>query len=100
MRSINLQMDGNQICATWDDFDCLATPPAGFGDYIGQAVNDLIINSTSTQINDVVCGIEQEPFEKQTLRNCQNCGNKFGEPCRHPCGKPDYTYWLPKEQSE
>ena len=58
-------MDGNKICATWDDFDCLATSPAGFGDNITCSIADLIANSDAIKINDIVCSIEQEPFEKR-----------------------------------
>jgi hypothetical protein len=44
MRTIKFQMDGNHVCATWDDFDCLATSPAGFGDTIAAAALDLFLN--------------------------------------------------------
>jgi hypothetical protein len=37
-------MEGNSIAATWDDFDCLQTSPAGFGDTQAAAVLDLFLN--------------------------------------------------------
>ena len=61
MRKIHLFMDGNSIAATWDNFDCLATSPAGFGDVIGEAVADLIKNSGANEINGVVSSIENAP---------------------------------------
>jgi hypothetical protein len=112
MRSINLQMDGNQVCATWDNFDCLATSPAGFGDTIWQAFGRLIDSTPAIEINAIVTSIENAPHnikelattdsqqpQPKTLRGCQNCGNKFGEPCQHPCGKSDYTFWQPRKAS-
>jgi len=65
MRKIHLFMEGNSIAATWDDFDCLATSPAGFGDVIGEAVADLVKNSSASVINAIVCGIENERYEKR-----------------------------------
>ena len=41
MECINLQMDGDQICATYSDFRNLQESPAGFGDSIKNAVIDL-----------------------------------------------------------
>jgi hypothetical protein len=67
MRSINLQMDGNKICATWDNFDCLATSPAGFGDNISGAIRDLITNSSVIEINDIVTSIENAPQNAKEL---------------------------------
>ena len=64
MRKINLQMDGNQICATWDDFECLATSPAGFGDYIHKAVLNLIDNTDEKEYLLIVGSIENEPYKK------------------------------------
>ena len=61
MRSINLQMDGDQIAATWDNFDCLATSPAGFGDTIWQAFGRLIDNTPAIEINAIVTSIENTP---------------------------------------
>ena len=58
MRHINLQMDGNQICATWDNFDCLAVSPAGFGDNISGAVNDLIRNTPACELNGIMSAVE------------------------------------------
>jgi hypothetical protein len=58
MRKIHLQMDGNQIVATWDDFDCLAVSPAGFGDNIGEAVSALINETASYALNGIVSSIE------------------------------------------
>ena len=49
MRKIHLQMDGNQIVATWDDFDCLAV---GFGDNIGEAVSALINETAPYAFNE------------------------------------------------
>lgn len=46
MRKIHLFMDGDSICATWDDFENLQESPAGFGDHIGDAVHGLIASST------------------------------------------------------
>ena len=60
MRSINLQMDGNQICATWDDFDCLAVSPAGFGNNITEAVANLINETKPYELNGIVSSIENE----------------------------------------
>ena len=40
----------------------------------------------------------QQPQPK-TLIGCKNCGNKFGDPCQHPCGKSDYTFWQPIKAS-
>jgi len=59
MRHINLKMDGNQICATWDNFDCLVVSPAGFGDLIGEAVTDLIKNTPAYEQNGITTSIEQ-----------------------------------------
>jgi len=67
MRKIHLFMDGNQIAATWDNFDCLATSPAGFGDTIGEAVNDLIANTSAIEINGVVSSIENAPQNTKEL---------------------------------
>jgi hypothetical protein len=58
MRKIHLQMDGNQVVATWDDFDCLAVSPAGFGDNIGEAVCALINETASYALNGIVSSIE------------------------------------------
>ena len=60
MRTINLQMDGNQICATWDDFDCLAVSPAGFGNNITEAVTSLIAETKPYELNRIVTSIENE----------------------------------------
>jgi hypothetical protein len=67
MRSINLQMDGNQVCATWDNFDCLATSPAGFGDTIWQAFGRLIDNTPAIEINAIVTSIENAPQNTKEL---------------------------------
>ena len=68
MRSINLQMDGNKICATWDNFDCLATsPPAGFGDTICEAVGGLMSNTSAIEINAIVTSIENAPQNAKEL---------------------------------
>ena len=67
MRSINLQMDGNQVCATWDNFDCLATSPAGFGDTIWQAFGRLIDSSPAIEINAIVTSIENAPQNTKEL---------------------------------
>jgi hypothetical protein len=67
MRKIHLFMEGNKIAATWDNFDCLATSTAGFGDTIGCAVSDLIANSSAIEINGVVSSIENAPFETKEL---------------------------------
>ena len=66
MRKINLQMDGNQVCATWDDFDCLATSPAGFGGTLWKAIGNLIDSTPAKQINAIVTSIENEPFKNQS----------------------------------
>jgi hypothetical protein len=58
MRTITLQMDGNQICATWDDFDCLAVSPAGFGNNITEAVTSLIAETKPYELNRIVTSIE------------------------------------------
>lgn len=42
---ILLSMDGNQVCATLDTFECLAVDPAGFGDTANEAIIDLMNNS-------------------------------------------------------
>ena len=60
MRSINLQMDGNQIVATWDNFDCLAVSAAGFGDTVTESVVDLINNTPAYELNQIVTSIENE----------------------------------------
>jgi hypothetical protein len=65
MRKIYLQMDGNQICATWDDFDCLAISPAGFGDNITQAVVSLINETKAYELNKIIRSIENEGFLKE-----------------------------------
>jgi len=67
MRSINLQMDGNQLCATWDNFDCLATSSTGFGDTIGGAVNALIADSSAIEINAIMSSIENAPQNTKVL---------------------------------
>ena len=41
MKSIILNMDGNQVVATWDGFTNLQECVAGFGDTIKEAVLDL-----------------------------------------------------------
>jgi len=51
-------MDGNQICATWDDFDCLAVSPAGFGNNLTEAVLDLIKETKPYEINKIISDIE------------------------------------------
>ena len=58
MRKIHLQMDRNRIVATWDDFDCLAVSPAGFGDNIGEAVSALINETAPYALNGFVSSIE------------------------------------------
>lgn len=35
--------------------------------------------------------------DAQTLRSCQNCGNKFGFPCQHEC--KSYEKWQPRKAS-
>lgn len=40
--TIIYEQDGNQICAHFEDFDCLQTSPAGFGDTKEQAKEDLL----------------------------------------------------------
>jgi len=67
MRKIHLQMDGNQICSTWDSFDCLAVSPAGFGDTIGESVSDLIKNTQAYELNGIVSSIENAPFNNMEL---------------------------------
>jgi hypothetical protein len=47
-RTIKFQMDGNKVCAVWDDFDCLATSPAGFGDSMAEAALDLFLSNPLT----------------------------------------------------
>ena|SRR5271157_4067903 len=74
MRSINLQMDGNQVCATWDNFDCFITSPAGFGNIISEAVTDLIAHSGAIEINGIVSSIENAP----QIAICPSC-NGTGE---------------------
>ena len=64
-------MEGNQIAATWDDFDCLATSPAGFGDVIGEAVADLVKNSNASVMNAIVCGIENERYEERASESAE-----------------------------
>lgn len=39
--SIIIKRDGNQFFAHWNDFQDLQESPAGFGDNIEEAVNDL-----------------------------------------------------------
>jgi len=67
MRSINLQMDGNRVVATWDNFNCLATSPAGFGDTIWQAFGRLIDNTPAIEINAIVTSIENAPQNTKEL---------------------------------
>lgn len=70
MRKIVLKMDGNQIVALWDDFDCLAVSPAGFGDTITEAFNDLIKNTKPYELNNIVSDIENsvEQTEVEDLK--------------------------------
>jgi hypothetical protein len=42
MRKIIYSQDGNQRCAVFEDFDCLQTSPAGFGNTDEEAKSDLI----------------------------------------------------------
>ena len=67
MRSINLQMDGNQVCATWDDFIDLHDSPAGFGDTLWSAIGKLIDNTPAKQINGIVSSIENAPQNAKEL---------------------------------
>jgi hypothetical protein len=86
MRSINLQMDGNQVCATWDNFDCLATSPAGFGDTIWQAFGRLIDNTLAIEINAIVTSIENAPQNTKELPAtvpAVAAANKQSAPCQH-----------------
>lgn len=89
MRQINLRMDGNKICATWDDFDCLAVSPAGFGDVIGEAVIDLIKDTPTHEYNRITSSIENvavedhartsvvSPSLTQSDRDCRLCINDW-----------------------
>ena len=61
MRKIHLYMDGDKICATWDDFINLQESPAGFGDTIWQAFGNLIDNTP--RINAIVTSIENAAVE-------------------------------------
>ena len=58
MRHINFKMDGNQITAIWDNFDCIAVSPIGYGNNIVEAVTDLIKNTPAYEINSIVSDIE------------------------------------------
>jgi hypothetical protein len=71
MRKIHLFMEGNKIAATWDNFDCLATSPAGFGDNISGAVKDLITNSSVIEVNDIITSIENEPFKERASESAE-----------------------------
>lgn len=44
-QDVVISKDGDQFCATYKDFDCLQTSPAGFGDTPEKAREDLILNS-------------------------------------------------------
>ena len=70
MRSINLQMDGNQVCATWDDFVDLHDSPAGFGDTLWGAIEKLIDNTPAKQINGIVTSIENAPSTNTARPKC------------------------------
>jgi hypothetical protein len=72
MRKIHLQMDGDSVCATWDDFDCLAVSPAGFGDYIGEAVGDLINNTQAYELNGITTSIENAAVEDRASDGNKN----------------------------
>ena len=80
MRKIHLFMDGNSIAATWDDFDCLATSPAGFGDDVGEAVADLVKNSSASVMNAIVCGIENERYEERAAEHYGTSRNSLQQP--------------------
>ena len=43
IKQINITKDGNSFCATFNDFENLQLSPAGFGDTIHEAVEDLFI---------------------------------------------------------
>ena len=63
MRKIHLYMDGDKICATWDDFINLQESPAGFGDTIWQAFGNLIDNTPAIETNAIVTSIENAAVE-------------------------------------
>lgn len=62
MRKIHLQMDGNQIRATWDNYfgSNIVSSPVGLGDDLLSAVTDLIACTTAHEINSIVSSIENE----------------------------------------
>ena len=45
---IKVHMDGQLVCATWDNFDCLGNSPAGFGETIAEAVLNLFLDDPKT----------------------------------------------------
>lgn len=58
MRKIVFTMDGDQISAVWDYFDCLAVSPAGFGDTLSAAFANLINETESNELNLIIASIE------------------------------------------
>ena len=58
MKKVIFEMDGNQISARWDAFDCLAVSPAGFGDTLSEAFADLINETKPYELNLIVASIE------------------------------------------
>ena len=46
VKQIKMQMDGNQVCAVWDDFISLQESKAGFGDTPGEAALELLIDTS------------------------------------------------------
>jgi hypothetical protein len=46
------------VGVTWDDFDCLAVSPAGFGNNITEAVTSLIAETKPYELNRIVTSIE------------------------------------------
>jgi hypothetical protein len=44
-QEVIISKDGDQFCATYKDFDCLQTSPAGFGNTPEEAKENLILNS-------------------------------------------------------
>jgi hypothetical protein len=93
MRKIHLQMDGNQIAATWDDFGCLEVSPAGFGDTLWKAIGNLIDNTPAKQINGIVSSIENAAVEERASKSVESPGtvpavaaaNKQSDEIK-PCG--------------
>ena len=48
MGYINYAIDGNQVCATYSHFKCLAVDKAGFGDSLKEAFIDLVKDDHSS----------------------------------------------------